>query len=109
METPVLYIAEVSVSSNGKVYDKISVPFGIRTIFFSAEKGFRLNGKSLKLKGGCLHHDNGLLGAVALNRAEERKVELMKTNGYNAVRCAHNQVSEYFLEACDKLGLFVIH
>ena len=68
-----------------------------------------LNGKSMKLKGGCVHHDNGLLGAAAIDRAEERKVELMKANGYNAVRCAHNQVSEYFLDACDRLGMLVIH
>ena len=109
VDTPVLYTAEVSLSSDGKEYDKISVPFGIRTLSFSAEKGFLLNGKSMKLKGGCVHHDNGLLGAAAIDRAEERKVELMKANGYNAVRCAHNQVSEYFLDACDRLGMLVIH
>ena len=79
-----------------KLSDEIAVPFGIRTVEFSAEKGFLLNGKPLKLKGGCLHHDNGLLGAVAINRAEERKVELMKANGFNAVRCSHNLPSEYF-------------
>lgn len=109
VDNPVLYTAEITVSSNGKELDKISVPFGIRTISFSAEKGFQLNGKSLKLKGGCIHHDNGLLGAAAIDRAEEKKVELLKANGYNAVRCAHNQVSEYFLDACDRLGLLVIH
>lgn len=91
-----------------KLSDEIAVPFGIRTVEFSAEKGFLLNGKPLKLKGGCLHHDNGLLGAVAINRAEERKVELMKANGFNAVRCSHNLPSEYFLQACDRLGLLVI-
>ena len=63
----------------------------------------------MKLKGGCIHHDNGLLGAAAIDRAEERKVELLKANGYNAVRCAHNQVSEHFLDACDKHGILVIH
>lgn len=109
VDTPVLYTAEVSLSSDGEEYDKISVPFGIRTLSFSAEKGFLLNGKSMKLKGGCVHHDNGLLGAAAIDRAEERKVELMKANGYNAVRCAHNQVSEHFLDACDRLGMLVIH
>lgn len=109
VETPVLYTAEISVSSEGKELDKISIPFGIRTISFSAKEGFLLNGKSVQLKGGCIHHDNGLLGAVAIDRAEERKVELMKSNGYNAVRCAHNQVSEYFLNACDRLGMLVIH
>ncbi len=84
-------------------------PFGVRTISFSAERGFQLNGKTIKLKGGCLHHDNGLLGAAAFDRAEQRKVELMLANGYNAVRCAHNQVSEAFLGACDRLGMLVIH
>ena len=109
IETPVLYTAEIALTSNGQEYDKISIPFGIRTISASAEKGFLLNGKSMKLKGGCIHHDNGLLGAVAIDRAEERKVELMKVNGYNAVRIAHNQVSEHFLDACDRLGMLVIH
>lgn len=109
VDNPVLYTAELSISSNGKQYDKISIPFGIRTISFSAKEGFLLNGKSLKLKGGCVHHDNGLLGAAAIDRAEEKKVELLKANGYNAVRCAHNQVSEAFLAACDRLGILVIH
>lgn len=108
IDTPVLYQAEISVLSDSGETDKITIPFGIRTIAFSAEKGFLLNGKPVKLKGGCLHHDNGLLGAAAIDRAEERKVELMKANGYNAVRCAHNLPSEYFLQACDRLGLLVI-
>ncbi|MEA5127461.1 MAG: glycoside hydrolase family 2 TIM barrel-domain containing protein [Proteiniphilum sp.] len=109
VETPVLYTAEVSIISGEKEMDRIQIPFGIRTISLSAKEGFLLNGKSMKLKGGCIHHDNGLLGAVVIDRAEERKVELLKANGYNAVRCAHNQVSEYFLESCDRLGLLVIH
>ncbi|NDW17821.1 DUF4982 domain-containing protein [Dysgonomonas sp. 216] len=110
VESPKLYKAEVSLRFlDGSEADKITIPFGIRTIEFNATKGFILNGKSVKLKGGCIHHDNGLLGAVAINRAEERKVELLKANGYNAVRCAHNQVSEAFLEACDNLGLLVVH
>ena len=109
VETPNMYKAEITLLNDGKETDKISVPFGIRTISFSAKDGFLLNGKSVKLKGGCIHHDNGLLGAAAIDRAEEKKVELLKANGYNAVRCAHNQVSEYFLESCDKLGMLVIH
>jgi beta-galactosidase len=109
LDNPILYSAEITVSGGGKQYDKITLPFGIRTIAASAEKGFLLNGRSVKLKGACIHHDNGLLGAAAIDRAEERKVELLKANGYNAVRCAHNQVSEHFLDACDKQGLLVIH
>ncbi len=109
LDNPILYSAEITVSGGGRQYDKITLPFGIRTIAASAEKGFLLNGRSVKLKGACIHHDNGLLGAAAIDRAEERKVELLKANGYNAVRCAHNQVSEHFLDACDKQGLLVIH
>ena len=108
VDSPHLYTARISVRSEQQESDQITVPFGIRTIEFSAKEGFLLNGKPLKLKGGCLHHDNGLLGAAALDRAEERKVELMKANGFNAVRCSHNLPSEYFLQVCDRLGLLVI-
>lgn len=109
INTPTLYRAEISIAIAEKEVDQITIPFGIRTLEFSAEKGFLLNGIPTLLKGGCIHHDNGLLGATALNRAEEKKVELLKSNGYNAVRCAHNQISESFLDACDRLGMLVIH
>lgn len=108
VDSPRLYTADIELVSGGKMKDKLSTPFGIRSISFSATDGFLLNGKSLKLKGGCVHHDNGLLGAAAWDRAEERKVEILKANGFNAVRCAHNPPSEKFLEACDRLGLLVI-
>lgn len=108
VETPELYTAYLTLTT-GTDADSIRIPFGIRTLSFSAEKGFQLNGETIKLRGGCLHHDNGLLGAAAIDRAEVRKVELMKANGFNAVRCSHNQVSEAFLNACDSLGLLVIH
>lgn len=109
IETPQRYMAHVTLLHQGQSIDALHVPFGIRTISFSATKGFLLNGKQVKLAGGCVHHDNGLLGAAAIDRAEIRRVELLKANGYNAVRCAHNQVSECFLTACDSLGLLVIH
>ncbi|SHE99255.1 glycoside hydrolase family 2 TIM barrel-domain containing protein [Dysgonomonas macrotermitis] len=108
VDSPTLYTANVRLESDGKVKDMISVPFGIRSISFSAKNGFLLNGKPMKLKGGCVHHDNGLLGATAIDRAEEKKVELLKANGFNAVRCAHNPPSEKFLDACDRLGILVI-
>ena len=73
-----------------------------------AENGFRLNGVAMKLKGGCVHHDNGLLGAASYDRAEERKIELMKASGYNAIRCAHNPPAPAMLDACDRLGMLVI-
>jgi beta-galactosidase len=85
-----------------------NTPFGVRSISVDAEHGFRLNGRPTKLKGGCVHHDNGLLGAASYDRAEERKVELMKAAGYNAIRCAHNPPAPAMLDACDRLGMLVI-
>ncbi|GAB3342757.1 glycoside hydrolase family 2 TIM barrel-domain containing protein [Larkinella ripae] len=107
-ETPRLYKAQVTVWSGRKRLDQVTSPFGIRSIEFSAQTGFLLNGKRYLMKGGCVHHDNGPLGAVALDRAEERKVELLKKNGFNAVRASHNPPSTAFLDACDRLGLLVI-
>lgn len=107
-ETPQLYSAAVAVKQDGKELDKTSETFGIRAIKFSTDKGFELNGQTILLNGGCAHSDNGILGAAAYDRAEVRKVELLKAAGFNAVRTSHNPPSEKFLEACDKLGLFVI-
>jgi len=107
-ETPALYDARVQVIAGNKIVDETKTSFGIRSLRFSAENGFQLNGKTVKLNGGCAHHDNGCLGAAAFDRAEERKVELLKTAGFNAVRTSHNPPSEAFLSACDKLGIMVI-
>lgn len=107
-DTPSLYTACLTLTGRQYDGDHISIPFGIRTIEFSAEKGFLLNGKSLKLKGGCVHHDHGLLGAASYDKAEERKVRLLKEYGFNAVRCSHNIPAEHFLTACDRMGLLVI-
>lgn len=106
--SPYRYKACLCLWKNGKQLDELIIPFGVRTIEFSVEKGFLLNGKELKLKGGCVHHDNGLLGGAAIDRAEVRKVELLKAQGFNAVRCSHNLPSVAFLNACDSLGLLVI-
>lgn len=107
-ETPYLYQAVTDVVKNGRVLDHIVTRFGIRSIQFSADKGFLLNGKNIELRGGCVHHDNGALGAAAIDRAEERRVELLKNYGFNAVRTAHNPPSQSFLDACDSLGVIVI-
>ncbi|WP_217604941.1 glycoside hydrolase family 2 TIM barrel-domain containing protein [Chitinophaga sp. GbtcB8] len=106
--TPVLYTAVTSVYRDGQLVDQLQTPFGIRSITADAVNGFRLNRQPLKLKGGCVHHDNGPLGAKAYDRAEERKVEILKASGYNAIRCAHNPPSPAFLDACDRLGMLVI-
>ena len=108
LDSPNLYSAEVEVLVAGKTSDAVSTHFGIRKVEVDAEHGFRLNGESLKLKGGCMHHDNGPLGAAAIDRAEQRRVELLKANGYNAIRTSHNPPSPAFLDACDRLGMLVI-
>ncbi|HJQ26939.1 MAG TPA: glycoside hydrolase family 2 TIM barrel-domain containing protein [Blastocatellia bacterium] len=107
-KTPQLYRAEVELVAGREVVDQTSTAFGIRTIEVDAERGLRINGEAVKLKGGCLHHDNGVLGAAAIDRAEERRVELMKANGFNAIRTSHNPPSPAFLDACDRLGVMVI-
>jgi beta-galactosidase len=107
-DSPELYSAEIEIVAAGKTLDKTSTRFGIRKIEVDAENGFRLNGQMLKLKGGCIHHDNGLLGSATIDRAEERRVELMKANGFNAIRTSHNPPSPAFLAACDRLGILVI-
>lgn len=108
LETPQLYTARLILFNQEENIDQIDIPFGIRTIAFNAEDGFLLNGKSIKLRGGCVHHDHGLLGAASYDKAEERKIKLLKEYGFNAVRCSHNMPSEHFLTACDKAGLLVI-
>jgi beta-galactosidase len=108
LETPNLYQAQIQVLKGNNIIDQTKTGFGIRSLNFSAEKGFQLNGKTVKISGGCIHHDNGCLGAAAFDRAEERKVEQLKAAGFNAVRTSHNPPSEAFLNACDRLGLLVI-
>lgn len=107
-ESPSMYYAVSQVRVGGKVADEVRTSFGIRQLSFDPENGFELNGHPMELKGGCVHHDNGPLGARAYDRAEERRVELLKASGFNAIRCAHNPPSPAFLDACDRLGMLVI-
>ena len=102
-EDPYLY--HTTIEAEG---DVVPVTYGIRTIEYSADKGLLLNGKPLVLNGGCVHHDNGILGAAAFDAAEYRRVRLLKESGFNAMRTSHNPPSEAFLRACDELGLLVI-
>jgi len=108
LDNPALYHAEVELIDHQDILDRSETTFGIRTIHFSVEKGFELNGEPVLLKGGCMHHDNGPLGAAAIDRAEERRVQLMKAYGYNAIRCSHNPPSPAFLDACDRTGILVM-
>lgn len=103
LNDPQLYTLHVQAGD-----DADSVRFGVRTITVDAQHGLRLNGRTIKLKGGCLHHDNGILGAAAHRDSEYRKIKLHKENGFNAIRFAHNPPSKEILDACDELGLLVI-
>lgn len=107
-ESPNLYTLRVAITSGGKEVDSRDAVFGVRSIEFSPEKGFLLNGTPMVLNGACVHHDNGILGAAAYDAAEARKVKLLKDAGFNAVRTSHNPPAPAFLDECDRQGLLVI-
>lgn len=107
-EAPNLYTAEVSLVQDGKVIDCVTETFGIRTLEFSPDFGFKLNGKKLFLKGISNHHDLGAVGVAAFDRAIERQFQLMKRFGYNHIRSSHNPYSESFLKLADKYGILVV-
>jgi beta-galactosidase len=108
VESPYLYKAVTRILQHGSLLDETETTFGIRSISYDTDKGFCLNGDSVKLKGGCIHHDNGPLGAAAFDVAEYRKIRLLKELGYNAIRTAHNPLSRALLDACDYYGMLVI-
>ena len=108
-ESPHLYRVECNLVNNvGEVIDRQEIKTGIRLLAWSAEHGLEINNKSVKLRGGCIHHDNGILGSRAIDYAEERKVKILKDAGFNAIRSAHNPASKALLSACDKYGLYVM-
>lgn len=107
-EHPNLYTAVIKLCRGEDVLDTGEETFGIRTLDWSAEKGLRVNGKETKLRGGCVHHDNGILGACDFKSAEYRKVRIMKEAGFNAIRSAHNPISKFMLQACDELGMYIM-
>ena len=108
-ETPHLYVLTTSVKDGtGRVVDQKAVRTGIRTIRVSREHGFQLNGQSRKLKGVCLHHDLGALGAAVNKAALIRQIVTMKRMGCDAIRTAHNMPSQWQMEICDSLGMMVM-
>ena len=109
LDTPELYTVQVTLKDGVTgAEDNVSETFGFRSISFSVDKGFQLNGQTLKLQGGCVHHDNGIIGASSIDAAEYRRVATLKNLGYNAIRTAHNPVSEAFLHAADTLGMLIM-
>ena len=107
-DNPYLYTAKVTlVADNGEEVDAVEEKFGIRTISWNPQ-GFYVNGKNTLLRGGCLHHDNGVLGACAYDESEDRRICILKENGFNAIRSSHNPCSKAVLKACDKYGVYVM-
>ena len=90
------------------VVDEESTTFGIRSLAVDAERGLRINGEPVLLRGACVHHDNGVIGAATIDRADERRVELLRAAGFNAIRSAHQPMSKAMLAACDRLGMLVM-
>jgi hypothetical protein len=106
-ETPDLYECRVTLSENGAAVDEAAEFFGIRLVEWSAN-GLFINGRKTLLRGGCVHHDNGILGARNYAESEKRRVRVIKQAGFNAIRVSHNPACAALLEACDRLGLYVI-
>lgn len=107
-ETPVLYSLVSELRRGRRVLDRTETPFGVRIVAFDPDLGLMLNGQPTKLRGGCLHHDHGILGAAAFDAAETRKLKRLKARGFNAVRPSHNLFSPAFLAACDRIGMLAI-
>ena len=107
-ESPTLYEAKVELKESGNVIDNATAKYGIRSFSFDAERGFVLNGKKVLINGACVHHDDGVIGAMAFDDAEIRKVRQMKEAGFNLIRTSHNPTTRAFLDACDSIGMLVI-
>jgi beta-galactosidase len=107
-ENPNLYSAVVTVEVGGKARDAERVSFGVRTIAWDADKGFFLNGKSVKIKGTCNHHDHAGVGAALPDRMQWYRVGVLKDMGGNAVRTSHNMPTPEWVEACDRLGMMMM-
>ena len=107
-DSPYLYTAKATIVAPSGAEGGVSVKYGIRTFSFDAENGFMLNGKKVLINGACVHHDDGVLGAMAFDDAEIRKVRQMKEAGFNLIRTSHNPTTRAFLDACDSLGMLVI-
>ena len=107
-ETPFLYTVRATLSENGRVKDVREESFGIRTLAWNVREGLLVNGKPTLLKGGCFHADNGILGMAEWDDAAERRVRILKSYGFNAVRSAHHPISEAMMKACDKYGMYIM-
>ena len=104
INNPNMYTAITSIIYQGKVIQEYKTPFGIRSFSFNADTGFYLNGENMLIKGVCLHHEAGLVGAAVPVDVWRRRLMILKECGCNAIRCAHNPSSEEFLDLCDEMA-----
>ena len=108
-ETPFLYTCTLTMkNSSGEIVDTHQDTFGIRTLTVSSSEGLRVNGQEVKLRGTCIHHDSGILGARTFEETHIRQIMKLKESGFNAIRCAHNPAAPALLRACDKVGMYVM-
>ncbi|NUU25882.1 MAG: glycoside hydrolase family 2, partial [Streptomycetaceae bacterium] len=111
-DSPVLHTCMVTLAdATGRLETELdtgTATFGIRSLHLDPRRGLRLNGEPVKLRGACVHHDNGVLGAATFPAAEERRVRLLKDAGFNAIRMSHHPMSRAMLDACDRLGMLVV-
>ena len=107
-EHPALYTLDSRLTEGDTVLDTASERFGVRTLELDAARGLRVNGEAVKLRGACIHHDSGLLGAATYADAEKRRIALLKDAGFNAIRMSHHPAAPALLDACDALGMYVM-
>lgn len=107
-ESPALYRCITRLYEGDELKDESISTFGIRTLSVDAQRGFRVNGKTVKFRGACIHHDSGLLGAATYEEAQYRQIKILKDAGFNAVRMSHQPMAPAMLRACDRLGMYVM-
>lgn len=108
VDNPYLYTCKTIILVNGEVSDISTESFGIRTMTLDARHGLRINGKSVNLRGACIHHDSGVLGAATYEDAQYRQIQKLKESGFNAVRMSHHPMAPAMLRACDEIGMYVM-
>ena len=105
---PYLYDTTIKLHASGRVVDSRELRVGLRTLTVDARHGLRVNGRTVLLRGACVHHDSGILGAATHRAFEFRRARILKENGFNAVRSSHNPLSRDLIDACDEYGLYVL-
>jgi beta-galactosidase len=108
VESPTLYTCRTRLVADGTELDAEDSTFGIRTLAVDPQRGLRVNGEPVVLRGACIHHDNGVLGAATIARADARRVEILHAAGFNALRSAHHPMSREMLDVCDRIGMLVM-